>query len=1653
MLKPGHRALLEDVCGIFKVLIEKFIETGEYTLKSIAFIDLEVSPVDGKVQDIGAVNVSGQEFHAKSKTDFAKFLRGSEYICGHNILSHDLKYIEEEVKVSGAKYFIDTLYWSPLLFPKKPYHKLLKDDKWIRDEQNNPLNDSLKAKDLFYDEVAKFERLDKTLKIIYYNLLKNVREFKDFFAYVDYKKDESNLQKVIRKFFDNKICESANLEKWISEAPVELSYAIAQLDVMLVDNASITPPWVLKQFPRVENVLQALKGQTCGICSYCKHHLDVTRGLKRWFGYSEFRTYDGEPLQEIAAQKAINGESLLAVFPTGGGKSITFQLPAFMQGENERGLTVVISPLQSLQKDQVDNLESKHNITSAVRLDGSLDPIERQKNIERAEGGGDASVKLASLLYLSPESLRSKSIEKLLIKRNVVRFVIDEAHCFSAWGQDFRTDYLYIAEFIKNLQAAKGNNRSIPVSCFTATAKQEVIEDIIKYFADNLDLKLSKVVSTSGRKNLRYNAIYVKDDAEKMQKLTELLTEYICPTIIYVSFPHNAESLAKELKDKGFNALFYHGKMKDKKDRIASQDAFTKGKCDIIVATKAFGMGVDKDNVGLVIHYNISTSLEDYVQEAGRAGRDVRLEAACYALFNDEDINKHFAFLSQIKITQQEIVQIWSAIKRLTNKRGIITASPREIAKEAGWDDEKEDEIGTRVATSVNALEQVHFLKRGQNMPKVYANSILAKNLVEATEKIEKSVLFENDREKAEARRVIGRLFKTRAKGGRDGSDDNNEHIDYIADREQLDTEKVVRIVQKLKELKILEDSKDLYAFLQRDGGVQAKKSLDVHKQTEEFLCGFLTGHEDDLAAENRFNKKEINAALQEACGDASIAHLNRILNFYDIKRLVKQTKDDNKDYIILKPYLKPAEIKEKSEKRIRIAYSIIKYLYNKVPKVIKDDLDTKVEFSVLELKDHYSHENMLFGEVAEAVEIEDALYYLKRIASLEIDGGFLVIYNRMSIQRLESDSRSKFTKEHYQKLDRYYESKKEQIHIIGEYLKLLSEDYDKALEFTHDYFAMNYDMFKHKYFYGRFGDLKLNMTQARYNKLFKGLSETQREIIDNRNNKYIAVIAGPGSGKTMLLTHKIASIYMQEDIKHEQILMLTFSRAAASEFKARLIKLIGGAANFIKIKTFHSYSFDLLGRVGNLEKSDKIVEEAVKKIQEKEVDNIKLTNAIMVIDEAQDMNEAEYALVRELMLHNEGLKIIAVGDDDQNIYEWRGSSSEFLGKLSVVEGAAKYELIENFRSKANLVYFANEFAKRIRNRLKTKKLVAVKEENGKIVLNKENGNISLCKLVSNNIEIPVVNAVLADKPIGSTCIIVKTNEQVNNIVGLLNHEGINAKAIQSNDGFSLNDLVEIRAFLELVEKGQSASIDADAWDEAKTFLRRKYAASSNIENVFRLIKVFESINSRHKYKADFKHFISESKLEDFITQDNTVLVSTIHQTKGRQFDNVYLALDAYFKIADEEYRKIYVAITRAKSNLHIQYAGDLFDNIKTDCLTATIDQTNYEKPDRITLSLSLRNVALGYFSYRQNEIENLRSGMIMETSSEGCFKAGKQVLKFSKAFMEEIQKQQERGYIVSKAIINHIVFWYPKDIPKEQYKENEIKIVLPNLEFVKKND
>ena len=200
----------------------------------------------------------------------------------------------------------------------------------------------------------------------------------------------------------------------------------------------------------------------------------------------------------------------------------------------------------------------------------------------------------------------------------------------------------------------------------------------------------------------------------------------------------------------------------DKQIKTENQDAFIKGDVQIMVATSAFGMGVDKKDVGMVIHYDISDSLENYVQEAGRAGRDESISADCYVLYNDDDLNKHFILLNQTKLNMQEIQQIWRAIKSITGMRKRVSQSALEIARKAGWDDSIHD-LETKVKTAINALEEAGYIKRSQNTPKIFANSIQARNAEEAINKIYASGKFSRE-ERMHAIRIIKMLIATKQK-------------------------------------------------------------------------------------------------------------------------------------------------------------------------------------------------------------------------------------------------------------------------------------------------------------------------------------------------------------------------------------------------------------------------------------------------------------------------------------------------------------------------------------------------------------------------------------------------------------------------------------------------------------------------------------------------------------------------------------------------------------------------------------------------------------------------------------------------------------------------------------------------------------------------
>ena len=1554
----------------------------------IVFIDTEVNPQTKKVADYGAMREDGAVLHSHSKADFDAFVSRCDTVCGHNIINHDLKY----TALRGNYTVVDTLFLSPLLFPQRPYHRLVKDDKLQVDELNNPVNDSMKARDLLNDEIVAWNQLTPNRQKIYYLLLYGTFEFGGFFKYIRYSANQSLLGRIvgvqtdwaqlILKEYEGKVCSHANFDMLVKQYPIELAYSLAIIGAD--DIFSITPAWVLRNYPQVVNVMNLLCNTSCGDCGYCHQRLDAHCGLKEFFGYDEFRIFDGVPMQQQAVESAIRGVSLLTIFPTGGGKSLTFQLPALMAGRNTHGLTVVISPLQSLMKDQVDNLAAR-GISNAVTINGLLDPIERSVAVNQVADG------TANLLYIAPEMLRSKTIERLLVGRDVVRFVIDEAHCFSAWGHDFRVDYLYIGDFIRQLQEKKRQNQSIAVSCFTATAKPKVISDICDYFRTKLGLELKVFAANAERKNLRYSVLHADTDEEKYNLLRSLILGHNCPSIVYVSRTRRTSELAQHLVRDGIRALPFNGKM-EAADKVKNQNAFMSGEVQVIVATSAFGMGVDKKDVGLVVHYNISDSIENYVQEAGRAGRDPQMQAECFVLYADSDLDKHFFLLNQTKLSISEIQQVWKAIKDFTTKQDKVSCSPLDIARQAGWGDETDD-VETRIKAAVAALENAGFIQRSSNSPHVFATGIAVKNMDEARHKLMTSSLFD-EQSCEEAARIIKSLISARATVGGRGAEAESR-VDYLADILGMNKETVIRNINLMRQDGLLADSRDMQAWIAKS---TTQRNLDMMLRLEQFL---LKHFSEELC---RYNYKELNEEAQTAgMSFANVKRLRMLLHFMMLKGYIHKQEHNVAGYVNVRLQTSKQATQSRFERRMDISRFIVDTLNTQ-----KDESKdiTLVNFSVVELLGQYvaSHEATMFAdkEKPTIADVEEALLYLVKTELMKIEGGFIVIYNTMQIDRIV-DRRTRYGKEQYRLLDEFYKQRIRQIHIVGEYANLMVRDYNAALRFVNDYFTLDFRKFINQYFKEeRRAQIDQNITPAKYNKLFGKLSNRQCEIIDDKQSKYIVVAAGPGSGKTRVLVHKLASLLLLEDVKHEQLLMLTFSRVAATEFKKRLIDLVGSAAHYVDIKTFHSYSFDLVGKQGNLDEAKDVVRLAAEMIENGEVEASKIAKSVLVIDEAQDMGQDDFRLVQALMQQNEEMRVIAVGDDDQNIYAFRGSNSQYMQSLVEKDGAKLYEMTDNYRSASAVVEFANRYVQRISGRMKQTPIQSVTGEDGKVITLKS-----------------LQNAEINSQ--GSTAILTRTNEETMQVAYELEQRGLCVTVAQSRNDFRFFNLAEVRFFLKQLGKNDEVTISKGMWQDAKQRTLDRYASSTCLSIMQHFFADFEMTHNSY-YRSDLCEYIFESNVEDFITaNENSVFVSTIHKAKGREFDTVYLLSP----IPDRDVngmRAYYVGLTRAKRNLYLVTKPSVQDSA-------------------ISIALNMHDVKLGFFNGRKDIVLRLRSGDSLQYQDGYLLNEQEiYVATLSAAGKNKLKAWTDKGYEVTSVKVSYTLAWRPKDT------ETEYAVCLANL-------
>ena len=375
--------------------------------------------------------------------------------------------------------------------------------------------------------------------------------------------------------------------------------------------------------------------------------------LKEHFGYDSFRGKQEEIIKRIVEEK----KHSLVLMPTGSGKSLCYQIPALYFDNS----TIVISPLIALMQDQVDVLRKK-NIPAAF-INSTLSKQEREKRLEQFV---DGKIKL---LYVTPERFRKKDFIEQIQKVKIDLLAVDEAHCISEWGHDFRPDYSRIGEF----RELMGNPLTVAL---TATATHDVQEDIIKKLNINKDdIKLFH--QGIERPNLRLEAVDVFDDKEKIREIFSTLEKYDGCGIIYFALIKTLERFSEILSDKGFKHGVYHGKLEDRQRKSMQRD-FLSGKQKLILATNAFGMGIDKSDIRFVIHAEVPSSIESYYQEIGRAGRDGN-DSLCLLLYNQEDLYTQMEFIKWSNPDANFYSALYDILKRET---GLINSSGVDYIRE-----------------------------------------------------------------------------------------------------------------------------------------------------------------------------------------------------------------------------------------------------------------------------------------------------------------------------------------------------------------------------------------------------------------------------------------------------------------------------------------------------------------------------------------------------------------------------------------------------------------------------------------------------------------------------------------------------------------------------------------------------------------------------------------------------------------------------------------------------------------------------------------------------------------------------------------------------------------------------------------------------------
>lgn len=1574
---------------------------NQTSLASQRFLD-RCLHFDIETNEIGEIYAIGASFRGKSFTskpgvvvdrpllaELDEFGREADFVLGHNIITHDIPRVlaKDNSLTFCRKPVIDTLYLSPLAYPGNPYHRLVKNYQIVRDSINDPVQDALLAGRVFSEQWEAFAHLvEKGLDapLLYRGFFSHDEGYRAMALVLETIGTTiitgDRLLELFMWFAQDKVCLSA-LEKLTGQladdklAHPPLAYVTAWLTV--AGGNSVLPPWVRHHFPVVPTIIHQLREQPCSNprCGYCTEHHSPGSSLQKFYGFQTFRekpaTEDGDSLQEIIIQAASRNTSIFATLPTGGGKSLCYLLPAMMRYQRHNALTIIISPLQALMKDQVDNFARQTGTTVAAALNGMLTMPERGEVLDRVRLGD------VGILFVSPEQLRNGSFVRTISQREIGAWVFDEAHCLSKWGHDFRPDYLYSIRFIREF-SLKEKVKIPPVQCFTATAKSDVQKEIVDIIQRELGMRVELFIGGHERNNLRYE-VWPTSSHEKYQTILELLkARYVDEgsVIIYCATRKNTEKMAEFLSQSGYIAEAFHAGLEPFAKKQIQND-FISGDIPIICATNAFGMGIDKDNVRLVLHSDIPGSLENYLQEAGRAGRD-RKEADCVLVFAEQDIEGQFRMNCYSRLTQKEIAQILRGLRAAARKddRVVMTSGDILQLEEVELDlMDSADNDNTRVNIAVSWLERTGFLRRDENNTRVFQGKPLVNNLDEAKEKIGQLNLSERQK-----KRWLDTLALLMA-----ADHDKGFSADELAQQasfgkihkdpeRETESQRVLRTLNDMANCGLLSKQTNLSAFIRYKVANSSQKLLERFCRLEQDFLNLLQSLEPDIELNETLviDLRQVNQQLIDMGHDYSsprslalvLQGLSRDGKGLAGKKGSISLRGRGRDvysFVLHREWgtlLKTVRIRQQAARvSLEVMHASLSDRKNKGATLL-------VDFTMEDIVESLRRSLTLIDQVRDFLALaERALTFMHEQGVIELQQGLAVFRQAMTIT-LNPEAKGKpYTTSHFHPLETYYTEKTFQVHVMNEYARRGLEKMSVAKNLVESYFNDEKNEFIHRFFPDRKKTLNRATSEQSYEQIVTDLNNTSQErIVAARKDRNMLILAGPGSGKTRTVAHRVAYLLRVERVRPGAILVLCFNRSAVMGLRKRLRDLVGKEMGPVTTLTYHGLALRLVGRSlvnrssGNGEELDfsGIIKEAISLMKgEKDVigyldanprDALLSRFSHILVDEYQDIDEEQYELVSLLAGKNLGdndhtLSILAVGDDDQNIYRFRGTNVDFIRRFKEDYKATIHYLTENYRSTANIIHAANDLISFNEDRMKTDHPIRVNRARKGLPPGGNWQHIDLvargkvqCLSVADRVsqaqalleEIQRLRGLGTDVSLNQCAVLAREWKELDIVRSFFEAAGIPVSLNWKKSSFpSLARIKENALLLQQLEGNRDESMSAS------TLLRqlRHQYPEGNIwaDNLRSLLTQWkeETSDAPQPGVVIFNYlFESFSEQRRAGTLDNGIFVSTVHSVKGLEFDHVFVLDGSWDRLSEaemeEERRLYYVAMSRARETLQL---------------------------------------------------------------------------------------------------------------------------------------